>query len=89
MNQMIYKFNTLKIPIRGGIIGLVLGLIFTIGYILTSVWLCSGIRSCPAHWFPFVITGTLIWTSTIISSIFISVILQKMYYFCDVSGNKK
>ena len=85
MLKNLNKFNT---PLRGALIGSIFGLIFSVGYIASSIWLCSGLLSCPAHWFPFFLIGIFIFISTVIFTMLISIILKKMYHFFDVSGTK-
>ena len=78
-------FTKLPTLVKAGIFGAVLGLILSLSYIGTSIWLCSSLISCPIHWFPFVIIGLLIWMATMLSSILAAIALRNMFRYFDVS----
>ena len=74
----------------GLILGTVLGLMVAIGYGSTSAWLCSGIRSCPASWQPFVIVSSIIFVLILVTVIAMSVVMARLYKIFDTSiGGEK
>ena len=69
----------------GLILGTLIGLMIGGGYGVTSAWLCSGIRSCPASWEPFVVVSSIIFVLVLISTVVVSIIGAKAYKIFDTS----
>ena len=69
----------------GLILGTAIGLMIGGGYGVTSAWLCSGIRNCPASWQPFVVVSSIIFVLALVSTVIVSVIGAKAYKIFDTS----
>ena len=74
----------------GLVLGTLLGLMFGGAYGLTSAWLCSGIRKCPASWEPFAIVSAVIFLVILVTTVIISIFGAKAYKIFDTSiGGEK
>ncbi|MBC8452976.1 MAG: hypothetical protein H8D69_00725 [Chloroflexi bacterium] len=69
----------------GLIVGTILGLMFATGYGVTSAWLCSGIRKCPASWEPFVIVSAVIFVLVLLATVVVAVVGARLYKIFDTA----
>jgi hypothetical protein len=88
---MMFRFLGNRRPVVVGLIlGSVFGLMIGSGYGLTSAWLCSGIRKCPASWEPFALVSAIIFVVVLVFVVIVSVFGAKAYKIFDTSiGGKK
>jgi hypothetical protein len=59
--------------------GTVFGLIFFVAYGLTSFWICSGVRSCPDHWLPYVAVPAIGWAGMTAGGALAGLVLRQLY----------
>jgi|TARA_B100000959_G_C14980181_1_gene623140 hypothetical protein len=71
--------------VAGLMIGSIAGLLVAGGYGLTSAWLCSGIRKCPASWEPFVFVSVIIFVVIVVVAVIVSILGAKAYKIFDTS----
>ncbi len=57
----------------------------SLGYTLTSAWLCTGIRDCPVSWEPYVGTAVVIFVPITIAGIIVAIVGAKLYEIFDTA----
>lgn len=69
----------------GLMLGATVGLMVALGYGLTSAWLCSGIRKCPASWEPFVIVSAIIFLAITPIGVVVASFGARLYRIFDTA----
>tara|TARA_Y100001970_G_C13894186_1_gene680273 strand:- start:307 stop:567 length:261 start_codon:yes stop_codon:yes gene_type:complete len=81
-----FRFIANKRPaIAGLIIGLIIGLMVAGGYGGMSAWVCSGIRTCPASWQPFVLVSSIIFLIVFLIVFVATILFVRFYRILDTS----
>ena len=71
--------------IVGLILGATIGLMIALGYGITSIWLCSGIRKCPDNWVPFAIVTAIIFMVITPIGVIVAVVGSRLYKIFDTA----
>ena len=71
--------------IVGLILGATIGLMIGLGYGITCIWLCSGIRKCPDNWVPFAIVTAIIFMVITPIGVIVAVISARLYKIFDTA----
>ena len=74
-----------KAVITGSIIGGIFGILFFGAYGLIAAWICDGLRSCPAHWAPYVIFAVIGVGISIVLGAGTGALLRKLYQLFKVT----
>ena len=82
MFNFVYKRRP---AIVGLILGSTVGLMIALGYSLTSIWLCSGIRKCPENWVPFAVVAAIIFIVIAPIGVAVAVIGARLYKIFDTA----
>ena len=71
--------------IVGLILGATIGLMIALGYGITSIWLCSGIRKSPDNWVPFAIVTAIIFMVITPIGVIVAVVGSRLYKIFDTA----
>ena len=84
-----FKFIAKKHPaIAGLILGSIIGLMVAGGYGGMSAWVCSGIRTCPASWQPFVLVSSIIFLIVFLMVFVATIVFVRLYRILDTSTGR-
>jgi hypothetical protein len=70
--------------IKGAIVGLFLGSIFSLFYSFVSYWICLSISTCPNHWMPYVIVFFVSTISGFLLGGFFVILVKLLYKWTKV-----
>tara|TARA_B100000029_G_scaffold516259_1_gene628233 strand:+ start:3509 stop:3769 length:261 start_codon:yes stop_codon:yes gene_type:complete len=81
-----FRFIANKSPVNAGLIfGFIIGLMVAGGYGGMSAWVCSGIRTCPASWEPFVLVSSIIFLIVFLIVFVATIVFVRLYRILDTS----
>ncbi|MBM31337.1 MAG: hypothetical protein CL764_00610 [Chloroflexi bacterium] len=69
---------------KGAFIGLIIGIIFSIFYSITSYWICLSVLSCPKTWEPYAIVFLIISLGGLLLGVFFVILVKLLYKWTKV-----
>ena len=69
---------------KGAFIGLIVGIIFSIFYSITSYWICLSILTCPKTWTPYALVFLIISLIGLLLGTFFVILVKLLYKWTKV-----